>query len=87
MAAGAAGVTAYELACAGVPAALVPVAPRAGAGGAHVRGGGGRDHGADVAELVGRLADAEIRAGLAARGPANVDGYGAFRRATRCGRS
>ena len=72
----AAGLTAYELVCAGVPAALVPIASNqervAGAFGARGLAVTGRD----PAELVGRLADPELRASLAGAGPAAIDGYG-----------
>jgi spore coat polysaccharide biosynthesis predicted glycosyltransferase SpsG/RimJ/RimL family protein N-acetyltransferase len=75
----AAGLTAYELACAGVPSALVPIAPNqervASAFGAR----GLALTGAALAALLDRLADPSRRAALAAAGPAEVDGYGAFR--------
>jgi len=79
VAVGAAGVTAYELACAGVPAALVAVAPEQERVARTFAEAGIAIAGADVAELIDRLAGAEVRAGLAERGPAAVDGYGAFR--------
>ena len=75
----AAGVTAYELACAGVPAGIVPIAgnqervARAfGERGLAVSG----DH---PPSLASALADPDRRSAIAASGPAAVDGYGAFR--------
>ena len=75
----AAGVTAYELVCAGVPAALVAVVDNQERVARTLAARGLALAGAAVEELVGRLADGALRAGLAAAGPAAVDGYGAFR--------
>jgi spore coat polysaccharide biosynthesis predicted glycosyltransferase SpsG/RimJ/RimL family protein N-acetyltransferase len=73
------GVTAYELACAGVPAGLIPlvdnqkrVARTFGERGLALAGD-------DPASLAEGLSDARLRAALAAAGPAAIDGYGAFR--------
>ncbi len=79
VAAGAAGVTAYELACAGLPAALVPVAPEQERVARTFADAGIAITGSDVAELIDRLADPAVREGIARRGPAIIDGYGAFR--------
>jgi RimJ/RimL family protein N-acetyltransferase len=77
-----AGVTAYEFACAGLPTALVQVADNQ----APVISGLSRAGTAAVArpetladDIVATLASGEVRAAMAARGPALVDGYGAFR--------
>ena len=75
----AAGVTAYELACAGVPAALVPVAANQRRVASSLAASGLAVSGRGVGELVNQLADGRVRALLAAAGPAAVDGYGAFR--------
>ena len=53
-----AGLTAYELACAGVPAALIPIAPNQERVAAAFGDRGLAVTGADPAALVGRLADA-----------------------------
>lgn len=77
-----AGVTAYELACAGLPAALVQVADNQ----APVVAGLSRAGTATVAlpttlerDVGAALSDAGARRRMAQRGPALVDGYGAFR--------
>ena len=75
----AAGVTAYELACAGVPSALVPVAPNQERVATAFADAGLALSGRGVGELVEQLADARIRSLLAEAGPAAIDGYGAFR--------
>jgi spore coat polysaccharide biosynthesis predicted glycosyltransferase SpsG/RimJ/RimL family protein N-acetyltransferase len=75
----AAGLTAYELACAGVPAGLVSIAPNQERVARTFAGAGLAITGDDPKRLVGRLADAGVRESLAGAGPAAVDGYGAFR--------
>jgi UDP-2,4-diacetamido-2,4,6-trideoxy-beta-L-altropyranose hydrolase len=77
-----AGVTAYELACAGLPAALVQVADNQ----APVVAGLSHAGTAAVArpatledDVRAALGDAGTRQAMAERGPALVDGYGAFR--------
>ena len=75
----AAGVTAYELACAGVPTALVPVAANQERVVDALATGGLAVSGRGVGELVALLVDARVRELLAVAGPAAVDGYGAFR--------
>jgi UDP-2,4-diacetamido-2,4,6-trideoxy-beta-L-altropyranose hydrolase len=87
LAVSAAGVTAYELACAGVPALVLAVADNQArvASAFDARGLAigldARDRlpEGEPAASVGRLADAGLRARLAAAGPAVVDGYGACR--------
>lgn len=84
----AAGFTAYELACAGVPSVVVAmvdnqvgVATRLASRGA-VRGLDGRVGELEEERLfaeVGLLASPQERAGLAVAGPGTVDGYGAAR--------
>jgi RimJ/RimL family protein N-acetyltransferase len=74
----AAGLTPYELACAGVPTAIVAIADNqqrvartfAAAGLALVD---------ELPAAMAQLADPAVRERLAARGPAVVDGYGAYR--------
>lgn len=75
----AAGLTAYELACAGVPAALVSIAPNQERVARTFADARLALTGDDPGRLVGRLADPGVRESLAAAGPAAVDGYGAFR--------
>ena len=75
----AAGLTAYELACAGVPAALVSIASNQERVARTFDDAGLAITGDDPGMLVGRLADPGVRESLAAAGPAAVDGYGAFR--------
>lgn len=69
----AAGSTPYDLACAGVPAALRPVADNQ-----EPVARGFLAAGLAVADPAALL-DPVCRAGLAAAGPARIDGYGAFR--------
>ena len=75
----AAGVTAYELACAGVPTGLVPLAPNQERVARAFAERGLAVAGDHPASLAGALADAPRRAAIAHTGPAAVDGYGAFR--------
>lgn len=83
----AAGGTAYELACAGVPTVVVVVADnQAAVGEGLARAGAARAldaRSADAGELlhaeVAALASAEERARLAIAGPETVDGHGAAR--------
>ena len=80
----AAGTTAYDFACAGLPAVLRTIAAHQrpfaksleAAGTALVATG---DDGAGIASAVAALADPARRERLAAGGPALIDGYGAFR--------
>jgi spore coat polysaccharide biosynthesis predicted glycosyltransferase SpsG/RimJ/RimL family protein N-acetyltransferase len=74
------GTTAYDLACAGVPAVLValadnqrPIVRTLG------RAGVALPAGPQLDDAVAQLADPGMRARLANAGPALVDGYGAFR--------
>jgi RimJ/RimL family protein N-acetyltransferase len=67
------------MACGGLPAALVPVAPEQERVARTFAAAGVAITGADVEELIERLADPGVRDGLARRGPAVIDGYGAFR--------
>jgi spore coat polysaccharide biosynthesis predicted glycosyltransferase SpsG len=81
----AAGLTASELACAGVPSVLVPAASNQ----LRVTAGFGAAGAALIVEpdapesslaiAVARLADPKVRADLADAGPALVDGHGAAR--------
>jgi RimJ/RimL family protein N-acetyltransferase len=75
----AAGVTAYELACAGVPSALVPIARNQVRVARAFAARGLALAGEDLGALVNRLTGGPARALLAAAGPVAVDGYGAFR--------
>ena len=75
----AAGMTAYELSCAGVPAALVPVAANQRRVARALAASGLAVSGRGVGALVEQLADGRVRESLASAGPAAVDGYGAFR--------
>jgi spore coat polysaccharide biosynthesis predicted glycosyltransferase SpsG/RimJ/RimL family protein N-acetyltransferase len=77
------GTTAYDLACAGVPAVLValadnqrPIVRTLGQAGVAIAGAGGTS---GLRAAAGALADAGVRAEVAAAGPALVDGYGSFR--------
>jgi spore coat polysaccharide biosynthesis predicted glycosyltransferase SpsG/RimJ/RimL family protein N-acetyltransferase len=83
LAVSAAGLTPYELACAGVPAVIVAVAdnqlPVARAFDEARLAIGLDAPDGPLADAIGRLADASVRERLAAAGPAVVDGYGAFR--------
>ena len=82
-----AGLTAYELSCAGVPAVIVAIARNQlhVATSFHARGLAlGLDGRADLAQgelaaTIERLADGGVRERLAAAGPATIDGFGAFR--------
>jgi UDP-2,4-diacetamido-2,4,6-trideoxy-beta-L-altropyranose hydrolase len=76
---GAAGVTAYEMACAGLPAVLVPVArnQRRIAVTLAQQGTALATH--DISAALRRLRETDLRRRLARRGPAAVDGYGSFR--------
>lgn len=75
----AAGVTAYELACAGVPAGLIAIASNQERIAATFESGGLAVAGDDPADLVARLANPDTRSALADAGPRAIDGYGAFR--------
>ena len=75
----AAGVTAYELACAGIPTALVPVASNQVRVAAALADQGVALSGAPPAALLERFADERLRAAIAAAGPALIDGYGSRR--------
>ena len=75
----AAGVTAYELVCAGVATALVPVASNQERVAGSLAASGLAISGRGVGELVDQLADGRVRSLLSTSGPAAVDGYGAFR--------
>jgi spore coat polysaccharide biosynthesis predicted glycosyltransferase SpsG len=89
LAVSAAGVTAYELACAGVPALVVAlvdnqrrVARACDAAGIAVGVDGLAANAATaVREGLGRLTDPAVRASLAAAGPRMFDGHGARRAA------
>jgi spore coat polysaccharide biosynthesis predicted glycosyltransferase SpsG/RimJ/RimL family protein N-acetyltransferase len=77
-----AGVTPYELACAGVPAALVCLAENQQAVAADFAEAGlavSAGEGDLLDEALAVLSDADERESLAARGPASVDGYGSYR--------
>jgi spore coat polysaccharide biosynthesis predicted glycosyltransferase SpsG/RimJ/RimL family protein N-acetyltransferase len=82
-----AGLTAYELACAGVPSLLLAIADsqRRVASAFEKRSialaldAGEQPASPRLRVAVGALAGEALRAGLAAAGPAAVDGYGAFR--------
>jgi spore coat polysaccharide biosynthesis predicted glycosyltransferase SpsG/RimJ/RimL family protein N-acetyltransferase len=74
----AAGLTPYELACAGVPAAIVAVADNQ-LRVARTFGDAGLALVDELPAAMARLADPAVREKLAARGPAVVDGYGAYR--------
>ena len=75
----AAGVTAYELVCAGVPTGLVPIAENQRRIAAGLGERGLALTGDPPSRLLERLRDSDLRAALAAAGPAAIDGYGAFR--------
>lgn len=78
----AAGSTPYELACAGVPSVIVAVAAnQVPIARAFDRAGLaiGLEEPSGLAAAVRKLGDAELRARVAAAGPAAIDGYGAFR--------
>lgn len=74
-----AGVTAYELACAGVPTVLVPVADNQRRVARAFDAARLALTGEPLEERLRSLADRELRDRLARAGPAVVDGYGAAR--------
>jgi UDP-2,4-diacetamido-2,4,6-trideoxy-beta-L-altropyranose hydrolase len=83
----AAGLTPYELACAGVPAVIVAIADNQlrvatafqSAGVALGLDGRTRSAITQLSAAIERLADRGVRERLAAAGPATIDGFGAFR--------
>lgn len=80
----AAGTTAYDFACAGLPALLQPIAANQEPFAKALATNGvallaARGNAAALAQSVDELADPRVRERLAVSGPALIDGYGAYR--------